>query len=153
MTEGHQQPRQSGEVWDFSPGTFPHWAFFLRWPFLPVGHRPEFQKDGIKDVDAVITIPHYTAAVNTVAVDGEKRAVVAYPPYLAELGRLTAGPHALTVTTYVTRRNCFGDVHNADEKFSWQGPDAWRTRGSGWTYEYRLRRTGVLTTPKVFCRK
>ena len=32
--------------------------------------------------DTIIKIPHYTAAVNTVEVDGEKRAVIAYPPYV-----------------------------------------------------------------------
>ncbi len=104
------------------------------------------------DWDAVITVPHYTAAVNTVKVDGDKKAIIAYPPYTAELGSIPAGSHTITVTAYVTRRNCFGDVHNADEKHSWQGPGAWTTGGSGWTYEYRLRRTGVISTP-LFCRK
>lgn len=103
-----------------------------------------------QDWDAVIKVPHYAAAVNTVQVDGQKRAVVAYPPYLADLGTLKAGQHTISVTSYVSRRNCFGDVHNADEKFSWQGPSAWVTSGSEWTYEYRLRRTGILTTPEIF---
>ena len=39
--------------------------------------------------------------------------------------------------------------HDADEKLAWQGPSAWVTGGSSWTYEYRLRRTGVLTTPII----
>ena len=103
-----------------------------------------------QDWDAVIRVPHYAAAVNTVQVDGQKRAVVAYPPYLADLGTLKAGQHTISVTSYVSRRNCFGDVHNADEKFSWQGPSAWVTSGSEWTYEYRLRLTGILTTPEIF---
>ncbi|MBE6653555.1 MAG: hypothetical protein E7610_09105 [Ruminococcaceae bacterium] len=103
-----------------------------------------------EDVDAVIQIPHYTAAVNTVEVDGERKAVVAYPPYYAELGKMSLGKHTVSVTTYVTRRNCFGDVHNADEKMRWLGPNSWVTDGSAWTYEYRLRRTGVLTTPKIY---
>ena len=100
--------------------------------------------------DIVIRVPHYTAAVNTVEADGEKKAVVAYPPYDADLGRLSAGQHTISVTSYITRRNCFGDVHNADEKHRWQGPAAWSTGGSGWTYEYRLRRTGILSTPLLF---
>ena len=82
-------------------------------------------------------------------VDGEKRAVIAYPPYRADLGTLTAGAHTVTVTAYISRRNCFGDVHNADELYKWQGPSAWFTRGSGWTNEYRLRRTGVISTPVI----
>jgi hypothetical protein len=99
--------------------------------------------------DARLRIPHYTAAVNTVEVDGAKVDTVAYPPYIAELGRLEAGEHLVTVNTYVSRRNCFGDVHNADETYEWQGPRAWWTTDSLWTYEYRLRRTGLLSTPQI----
>jgi hypothetical protein len=102
-----------------------------------------------RDWNASICVPHYTAAVLTVEVDGEKRAVVAYPPYCADLGTLTAGAHTITVSAYVSRRNCFGDVHNADEKLSWLGPNSWVTDGSSWTYEYRLRRTGVISTPVI----
>ncbi len=101
-------------------------------------------------MDATLTIPHYRAAVNTVAVDGERRAVVAYPPYNCDLGTLTAGQHTVTVTSYISRRNCFGDVHNADETYSWQGPAAWVTTGSLWTYEYRLYREGLLSVPRIF---
>ena len=103
-----------------------------------------------EEQDTVLRIPHYTAAVNTVEVDGEKKAVVAYPPYDADLGRLTAGEHTISVTAYISRRNCFGDVHNADEKMSWIGPNSWVTQGSSWTYEYRLRRTGVLSAPQMY---
>ena len=100
--------------------------------------------------DTIVKIPHYTAAVNTVEVDGEKRATIAYPPYAWDVGKLSEGKHIITVNSYISRRNCFGDVHNADEKFSWQGPSAWVTQDSLWTYEYRLRRTGVLTTPMIY---
>ena len=113
-----------------------------------VSYKIPVEKD--RDWDAAICVPHYTAAVITVEVDGEKRAVIAYPPYRADLGRLTAGAHTVTVTAYISRRNCFGDVHNANEKFRWQGPKAWYTRDSLWTYEYRLRRTGVISSPIIY---
>ncbi|MBO5326978.1 MAG: hypothetical protein J6A84_02525 [Clostridia bacterium] len=100
--------------------------------------------------EAVLQIPHFTAAVNTVALDGEKKGTVAYPPYACALGELTAGQHTVTVNCYMTRRNCFGDVHNADENHRWKGAVAWFTRDSFWTYEYRFRRTGVLTQPWLF---
>ena len=51
---------------------------------------------------AVVRVPHFTAAVNTVEVDGEKRAVIAYPPYEGELGVIPAGKHEITVTAYIT---------------------------------------------------
>lgn len=109
--------------------------------------------EATEDCGIEVQVPHYTAAVNTLELDGEKRAVIAYPPYTAEVDHIPAGHHELTVTSYISRRNCFGDVHNADERFSWQGPSAWVTSGSSWTYEYRLRRTGVLTTPTVLIKK
>ena len=96
-----------------------------------------------------ITVPHYTAAVNAVSVDGQRKAIIAYPPYAASLVRLSAGKHTVTVTSFISRRNCFGDVHDADEKLEWQGPTAWTTRDSLWTYEYRLRRTGIISTPII----
>ena len=100
--------------------------------------------------DTIIKIPHYTAAVNTVEVDGEKRAVIAYPPYAWDIGKLAPGAHTITVNSYISRRNCFGDVHDPDEKLAWQGPTAWTQGDINWTYEYRFRRTGVLTTPQFF---
>ena len=105
-----------------------------------------------EDWDAIIKIPHFTAAVNTVFVDGEKKAVIAYPPYAWDLGILPAGKHEIVINTYVSRRNCFGDVHNADERYAWQGPAAWVQGDTNWTYEYRLRRTGVLSTPLLYKR-
>ena len=104
------------------------------------------------DWDTIIKLPHYRAAVNTVEVDGEKVATIAYPPYAWDIGVLKAGKHVVTVNSYISRRNCFGDVHNADETFSWQGPSAWMTGDSLWTYEYRLRRTGLLTEPWFYKR-
>ncbi len=101
-------------------------------------------------VNASLSIPHYRAAVNTVEVDGERRAVVAYPPYTCDLGVLAPGVHTVTVNAYISRRNSFGDVHNADEIYSWQGPVAWVTTDSQWTYEYRLYRQGLLSVPTVY---
>ena len=103
-----------------------------------------------EDWDAIIKIPHFDAAVNSVSVDGEKKAVIAYPPFEGELGVLKAGKHEISVNTYISRRNCFGDVHDADEKQIWHGPSAWMQTGAAWTYEYRLRRTGVISTPLLY---
>ena len=103
-----------------------------------------------EDSDTIIKIPHYCAAVNTVEVDGKKAATIAYPPYASDIGVLQAGKHMITVNSYISRRNCFGDVHNADEKFSWQGPSAWVTTNHLWTYEYRLKREGIISTPLLY---
>ena len=42
-----------------------------------------------------------------------------------------------------------GCVHNADEKWTWFGPNAWRTRGDDWSYEYQLKPMGVLVAPQL----
>ena len=100
--------------------------------------------------DAIMKIPHYSAAVNIIEVDGERRAVVAYPPYMCDIGKLAPGAHTITINTYISRRNCFGDVHDPDEKLVWQGPSAWMQGDINWTYEYRFRRTGVVTCPCIY---
>ena len=113
-----------------------------------VSYHIPFECD--EDCDTIIKIPHYCAAVNTVEVDGKKATTIAYPPYAADIGVIPSGKHDITVNTYISRRNCFGDVHNADEKFSWQGPSAWVTQGDLWTYEYRLKRQGIISTPRFY---
>ena len=48
------------------------------------------------------------------------------------------------------RANSFTALHNCDDKCSWFGPNAWRTTGKRWSYEYRLRPTGLLVAPRLF---
>lgn len=45
---------------------------------------------------------------------------------------------------------CFGSVHNADRTMRWLGPNAWRTTGDSWCYEYILKEMGILSTPVVW---
>ena len=58
--------------------------------------------------------------------------------------------HRLDVTAYGNRVNAFGAVHNANEKLTWFGPQAWRQTGAAWAYEYQLRPMGVLVAPRTF---
>ena len=97
--------------------------------------------------DYYVRAPHYRAAVLGVSVDGKRVETIAYPPYVAKLGSLSAGKHEVTIEAFISRHNCFGHVHCADEKLSWIGPKCWRTAGSEWTYEYRLLTEGVISTP------
>ena len=36
-----------------------------------------------------------------------------------------------------------------NEKESWHGPGAWRSTGINWSYEYVLRKTGILKAPVI----
>ena len=100
-----------------------------------------------------IRIPHYRAAVLTVALDGEKKATVAYPPYEASLGQVEAGKHRIDVTAYISRNNSFGTLHHADRALPYNSPSSWFSRGVNWTYEYRLREEGIITTPQLYLKK
>ena len=103
-----------------------------------------------KDAEVTIQTEHYRAAVITADVDGAKVDTIAYPPYVASLGRLCEGEHTISLNAYISRHNCFGNIHCADDKFKWLGPNSWRTTDSVWTYEYRLLPEGIISTPKIF---
>ena len=105
------------------------------------------------DGDYFISTPHYRAAVLGVSVDGKRVDTIAYPPYSAKLGKLSAGKHEVTVEAFISRHNCFGHIHCANEKFGWVGgPNSWATKNSEWTYEYRFLPEGVISTP-IFYKK
>jgi hypothetical protein len=91
--------------------------------------------------------PHYRAAVLGVSVDGKRTDTIAYPPYVTNIGKLTAGKHEIEIEAFISRQNCFGHVHCADEGLRWIGPNSWKTIESSWTYEYRLTREGVISSP------
>ena len=94
-----------------------------------------------------LTVPHYRGALVRVKLDGRDCGAIIYPPYRLALGDAAAGDHMLEVTLYGSRQNCFGPMHMADERQRWIGPQAWAYRGYEWTYEYRLHRMGLLSTP------
>ncbi|MBQ7292414.1 MAG: hypothetical protein IJW79_01600, partial [Clostridia bacterium] len=105
-----------------------------------------------EDGEYLVRVPHYRAAVLAVYVDGKRTDTLAYPPYVSNIGKLTAGKHTVTVEAFISRQNCFGHVHCADEKLRWLGMNSWKTTESSWTYEYRLTREGIISTP-IFYKK
>ena len=121
-------------------------------PFYGGSVRYHFTVSCEADGEAWLKISHFRSAVLAVYADGERKDTVAYPPYFASLGHLSAGEHQVTVEAFISRQNCFGNVHCADEKLVWVGNAAWRTEGDRWTYEYRLSPQGVISTP-IFCKE
>lgn len=121
-------------------------------PFYGGSIKYNITLDVTQDGDYRICVPHYRAAVIGVSVDGVRTATLAYPPYLAELGHLNVGKHTISVEAFISRQNCFGHVHCADEKLSWLGENCWFTTDSSWTYEYRLYTEGILSSP-IFYKK
>ena len=103
--------------------------------------------------DAVLEIPHFSAPVLVVHLDGIRKGVLAFAPHRLCLGRLAEGRHRIDITAYGNRFNAFGTLHNANEEYLWYGPDSYRTRGSQWTDSYLLHEMGIRTTPVLYERK
>ncbi|HHX02491.1 MAG TPA: hypothetical protein GX739_07490, partial [Firmicutes bacterium] len=99
--------------------------------------------------DAVLEIPHFSAPVIAVTVNGERKGVIAYAPHRLALGTLDKGTHQLELIVYGNRYNAFGTLHNANDQYQWYGPDSYRTTGSQWTDAYLLKEMGVLSAPII----
>ncbi|WP_394923810.1 hypothetical protein [uncultured Robinsoniella sp.] len=89
----------------------------------------------------------YRNPVLKAAMDGIEAGYICYSPYRLELGWVNAGTHNIDLTAYGNRVNTFGTIHNCNRTEDWIGPNAWRTEGSSWAYEYQLRETGLLKAP------
>ena len=117
-------------------------------PFYGGAVTYKFKADA-KDGQLTLRANWYRGAVISVAVDGAERGDIIYPPYLLTVDGLADGEHEVALTLYIHRYNTFGPIHLVDEKESWHGPGAWRSSGARWTYEYVLRRTGILSAPAI----
>ena len=91
----------------------------------------------------------YRGALISVAVDGEEKGKIVYPPYLIDIDGLAEGKHNVDITLFGNRYNAFGPVHLTDVKHSWHGPGAWRSDEECWSYEYVLRDVGILARPII----
>lgn len=98
---------------------------------------------------AVLELPHFSAPVIAVNLNGERKGLIAYAPHRLELGTLSKGRHQLEIVVYGNRYNSFGTLHNANDEFRWYGPDSYRTSGSQWTDTYLLWKMGVLSHPII----
>ena len=98
---------------------------------------------------AALEATNFAQPVLGVSMDGADSGLIAISPWRADLGRPNPGTHRIDLTAYGNRVNTFGALHNCDYADVWHGPGAWRTQGPEWTYEYRLRESGVLSAPKV----
>jgi hypothetical protein len=92
---------------------------------------------------------HFKNPLLSVDVNEKRAGIIAYAPYTADLGAPEAGENTVSLTAYGNRVNTFGALHNANVTETWFGPDAWRTTGSAWSPEYRIRPTGVMVSPRI----
>ena len=109
-------------------------------------HIP-FESDG---GEITVRSSHYRGSLQAVSLDGSEEKELIYKPYIMELGKVEKGGHIIDLTLYGHRRNAFGAVHLYDFTESWAGPNAWRSEGDRWSYDYLLTEEGVIATPVIF---
>ncbi len=100
------------------------------------------------DKGITLHTPKYVGALIEVTLDGERKGVIAYAPYVLHMDA-TPGEHRIGIKVYGNRINAFGPLHNSDNTWSYYGPNSWRTQGTQWSYSYRLWPMGLLTEPDV----
>jgi hypothetical protein len=74
---------------------------------------------------------------------------LAWAPWRCDLGPVAPGAHELAITVHGHRRNAFGAVHCCDPRWTWWGPNAWRSEGDAWTDGYVLRPGGLLAEARL----
>ena len=89
----------------------------------------------------------YRGALIGAKLDGKETGKIVYPPYCVCENNVENGEHLLELTLFTHRYNTFGPVHLVNEKESWHGPGAWRSTKENWSYEYVLRKVGILKAP------
>lgn len=103
----------------------------------------------VKNNTLSVVASDFLGTLVSASIDGKEIGKIAYPPYLAKAEGIENGAHTLELTLYGHRYNTFGPLHLVNEKESWHGPGAWRSTGFNWSYEYVLRRIGLLKAPVI----
>lgn len=91
----------------------------------------------------------YRGALISVDVDGECVGKIVYNPYTITAENVKKGAHKIDLTIFGNRHNTFGALHNCDTGFRWFGPNAFVTSGDSFSYEYRLKEMGILSSPVI----
>ncbi len=96
-----------------------------------------------------IRVPHYEGALVRVTLDGQESRIIVFAPYTASFENLKSGKHTVEFKLYGNRVNTFGNLHLPLDKYEWLGPASWKTTGDEWSYEYCLKKVGILKSPEL----
>lgn len=105
----------------------------------------ELESNGAIEVEA----SYYRGSLIAVSLDGKRAGRIVFPPYRLRIENVPKGKHTVTLTLFGNRYNSFGALHHINEGARWISPSAWRTQGDNWSYEYQLRRFGILKSPII----
>lgn len=118
-------------------------------PFYGGNLTYELPVETKQEGDLTLHCGKYAGALLKVALDDGEGKPLAFDPYNVTFKKVPAGKHILKVTLFGNRVNTFGTLHNCADLFDWYGPNAWRTKGDHWCYEYQLRSFGLSISPKL----
>lgn len=118
-------------------------------PFYSGNFVYGIQADIPADGEYVIAAEKFRAPLLKVEVDGRTAGFIMISPYRVNLGFLNKGFHRIELTAYGNRVNAFGTIHQCQENDVCMTPEAWRTQGADYSYEYQLRRCGILAAPRL----
>ncbi len=108
----------------------------------------KFKLDGGKNTK--LRLGNFLAPCVCAELDGKRIANISLSPHEADFGLLSEGEHTLELKVSLSRINTFGTLHMCDGKRNWFGPDGWYTEDEEWSYEYQLRKAGLITAPRIF---
>ena len=103
----------------------------------------EIRQDGMLSV----WVTKFRSPLIEVTLNGTEKRKIFKSPCQAEFEGVKKGSCELALKVFGNRKNTFGQLHNCSDTQTWCGPDAWRTTGENWAYEYQLTQTGILVSP------
>jgi hypothetical protein len=118
-----------------------------KFPFYAGNFTYQCEVD-VEEGEYQLQINKYRAPLLSVKVDGQEVGDIIFEPYTLSLGKLK-GKHTIEITAYGNRINAFGALHLCNEKDVWCGPNAWRSKGSAYSYEYQFKKFGILAAPRL----
>lgn len=106
--------------------------------------------DADKDYSSInVQISRYKGALMKVELDGKEEKHLIFSPYETEFKNIKTGKHTLKVSFFGNRFNTFGHLHNCNINDKWYGPNVWYSKNECYSYEYCLKDTGILSSPKI----
>lgn len=92
---------------------------------------------------------YYRGALISVKLDGRDAGRIVSAPYNLNATGVSKGHHVAEFTLYGNRYNCFSSLHCSRTDTDLIYPAFWFTRDDAFTYNYQLRDTGIITSPKI----
>lgn len=95
-----------------------------------------------------INVAGYCGTLSKVLLDGKDVGNVVFAPYDKHLDNVPAGEHTIEFVLYGNSHNTFGGLHNCGISI-YYGQGYWYSTENSWSYEYNLRKTGILKSPVI----